>query len=708
MMNLSFKPMLLLIVLCLSLMACGGGITPPSLPPIIPTTTKVADANTRQALQSFDAQTGTMRFARVTPSLAALQADDVLVSEPSSAAPDGYLRKVKAIRQDGTAVVLETIQANLTDAISEGSLNASGGLQAADVRSARALVPGVRVGVIPRSDIDVGDGYRFYVGFDQTVLDINEPNVKAKVRVTGELKFNAGYNIGFDIRGPRIVPPRLPSLEHFEAWVGFEQRAKLSITGDAVAKLNKELKVAEYRFTPKCFEILFVPICVVPTVYVFVGASGEVQLHFAYEASQTARAKLGAAWDKDRGWSRIDPTPTLETTFNQQLDVSGGLKASAFLRADAALMLYGVAGLAVGGKLGIELDAAFPRNPLWILRGQVEGYYRFLVDVPVIGRVSESGDTLFSFTKEAGRSANSVPKLALTGRSASGVPLGLPTTLLAGCSNSLGAFLYTAYDPEDGCGVKVRVRSSADGEIANNHEFQTAGTRTITVTAQDTNGATASIAFDLNVLNTPPVVYGSLPYSTQATVPSFFKITATDQNTGQVGCAAITVTGVMAQLISTQDGDCLYSATFMAEGTQSFEAVATDPQGAISEPKSFSVRVNPAPASPPPVWNIPPGLKLRYQDNGEVIANESHLDCGRTVIFSASASDPNGKPVDYIWQLVYEDGMAVTLPTNADGTTSFTSGSVINNLVQVRVFASNGSSQTNPLTQNVLTGGCVQ
>jgi hypothetical protein len=690
------------------LVGCGKVDPLPSVQPIIPITTKVADANTRQALQSFDPQNGTMRFAQVTPRLATLQADDVLVSEPSSAAPDGYLRKVKAIRQEGAMVVLETTQANLTDAISEGSLRGSGDLQAADVRSARALVPGVRVGVVLRSDIDVGDGYRFYVGFDKTVLDINEPNVKAKVRVTGELKFNAGYNIGFDIRGPRLFPPRLPSLEHFEAWVGFDQRAKLNISGDAVAKLDRELKVAEYRFTPKCFTILVVPVCVVPTVYVFVGASGEVQLHFAYEATQSAQSKMGAVWDENTGWSNLDPKPTLETTINQQLSVSGSLKASAYLRADAALMLYGVSGLAVGGKLGIELDAAFPRNPLWILRGQAEGYYRFLVDVPIIGRVTESGNALFSFSKEAGRSANSVPKLALTGRSANGVPLGLPTTLLPGCSNNLGDFLFSAYDPEDGCGVNVQVRSSLDGVIANNYAFQTAGTRTITVTAQDTNGATASISFDLNVINTPPTVYGSIAYSTQATVPTYFTVAAIDQNTGRVDCAAITVTGVMAQLISIQNSDCLYSATFMTQGTQHFEAVASDPQGAVSDVKLFEVQVNPAPISPPPIWNIPPGLQLRYQDNGAVVANEKALDCGRTVTLSATASDPNNKPVVYIWNLVYEDGSVQTLTTKADGTASMTNGGLIEHLVQVRVYASNGSSQSNPLTKNIWIGGCLQ
>ena len=78
-------------------------------------------ANRSQRLRS---RWGTLRFSRSTALLAALKLDDVLVSEPSAAAPSGFLRKVKSIRLDGSGVVLETTQASLTDVITQGDLSA--------------------------------------------------------------------------------------------------------------------------------------------------------------------------------------------------------------------------------------------------------------------------------------------------------------------------------------------------------------------------------------------------------------------------------------------------------------------------------------------------------------------------------------------------------------------------------------------------------
>ena len=120
---------LLMILIAVLITACGDQTTstptlkpapkatPTARKPIIPDTTKVTDAATRTALSAYDPASGTMRFSVSTPVLAGLKTDDVLVSEPSEAAPDGYLRKVKAIRTEGNGVVLETTQANLTDAI---------------------------------------------------------------------------------------------------------------------------------------------------------------------------------------------------------------------------------------------------------------------------------------------------------------------------------------------------------------------------------------------------------------------------------------------------------------------------------------------------------------------------------------------------------------------------------------------------------------
>lgn len=701
------------------LTACGGQ-TPPDdsdapVPPVIPPTTKVSDSATRAALTAYDPASGTMRFAQSTPALAGLQPDDVLASEPSSAAPDGYLRKVKAIRREGGGVVLETVQASLPEAISEGSLNAIGELTPADLRSSVALLPGVTVGAAEpkagvNSQLDIGDGFKFKVSFDRTVLDVNEGPVKVKVQVSGSAYFNAGYNFGLSIRGPSLVPPRLPALTRLEAWVGFDQRSSLRIWGDANAKLSKDIKVAEQRFAPKCFSIGPVPVCVVPTLYIFVGASGEVSLSFDYSAVQTSYAKIGTKWTNRDGWKKLEPIPRYDATFDQNFVVNAGLKASVFTRAEGALMIYGVGGPTVGVKAGLELDGAVPRNPVWILSGYLEGYVSFIVDLPIFGRLSETSEVVLTFKKELGRSPNRPPILTLTGRSPD-VPLGLPVGLGNGC-DLLGSYFYAARDAEDGCSVAVTVTSSRDGVLPPAHTFQSSGPRTLTVVARDTNGATAQASFALNVVNTPPTVYGNLGSSAiQATVPAYFSVAALDPNTGPVDCGAITLSGFAVQTVSATGGDCRYSVTFPQPGTQTLLATARDPQGTPSEPKSFTVQVGPAPVVPPPVWQIPPGLEVRDTAN-RLIPSEAEVEvaCAFTVRLSARATDPGGRTVTYVWQEFFPNGTSRTLTPAADGTLTTGVGREYTGRVRYQVTASNGASSNNPLSQYVryMAGVCVK
>jgi hypothetical protein len=580
---------------------------------IIPATTKVPDQATREALTAYDPSTGTMRFAKSTSVLASLQPDDVLVSEPSSAAPYGYLRKVKAIRQEGGEVVLETVQANLTDAVHQGSLDGSDDLEQSDLASATALVEGLTVGVVKStSSVDAGDGFRFEAKFDETVLDINEGNVKVKVRVNGSLYFNAGYNVGIGIEGCLDLPP--VCVDRFEAWVGFEQRAHLQVSGEANAKITKEKKVAEYRFSPKCFAIGPVPVCIVPTVYVFVGATGEVNLSFNYNAVQTAQAKIGAKWTEDNGWEDIEPTPAFNTSFDQQFNVNAGLKARAYTKAEGALMLYGVAGPTIGAKMSIELDAAVPRDPFWILRGSLEAYYGFIVDLPVVGRLAESSGTLYEITKEFGRSPNSPPKIIIREPNKR-VELGQAVNLGFFRNDGECVGLYCVFDPEDDI-PSFTLTSDLDGPLTpTTHTFANAGLRTITINARDNKGATSSANFKIDVVNTPPVAYGSVGSTTvQQTVPYFISAAASDPNT-KLDCSALSWSvevGDTVEPFNISNEVCYGRAVFNILGARTITLIARDPQGAVSPARTFNVFVTDPPPNLPPTIAQPLTVSGRY------------------------------------------------------------------------------------------------
>jgi hypothetical protein len=212
--------------------------TPTIREPIIPETTKIPDQATRDALTVFDTTTGTMRFNASTPLLDNLKPDDVLVSEPATAAPYGLLRKVVSVRKDGGEVVVETTQAKLTEAIHQGTLFAEGQLEGSQLRQVTPLSEGASGGAIeptpgelsPQLRVGKGNGFKFEAKLDHTFeFEYNDGNGvtgKATATFSGLVRFNVGYKVALDIG-------LIADLNWFEASMGFDEETIFSITADA-------------------------------------------------------------------------------------------------------------------------------------------------------------------------------------------------------------------------------------------------------------------------------------------------------------------------------------------------------------------------------------------------------------------------------------------------------------------------------------------
>lgn len=595
---------LLLVVLALGglLTACNlQGTPPPGKPTIIPETTNVADGTTRAALTDYDPDTGVMRFASMTGVLAKVEPDDVLVSEPSSVAPYGYLRKVKAVRRDGDAVILETTQANLTDAIHQGTLDAAFDLKPEDMVEPQTFVNGLSI----TPSADVHPEFPFHANFDETVLESNDGGVSSKVTVSGSVYFKLDVHVGLDIEGCWEIPPFC--ITRFEASTGVSQYADLRIAGEASAKLTKDVKVADIPFDTFCFMIGPVPVCIVPTFYIFVGVSGEVKMSFDYRVVETFGARIGAKWTEDHGWKNISQDPTFDTKMDQNPTISAQLKASAYTRGEFALMLYGVSGPTIGAKLGVELDAAIPRDPFWVLSGFVEAYYGFIVDLPVVGRLADARGTIFHLSKEFGRSANSPPRIIIRVPNTR-VELGQPAELRFMFNDGACAGIYCVSDPEDGQ-LSYTLTSNVDGPLTPSlYTFPTPGVRTITVRATDSKGASSSASFQIDVVNTPPVAYGGVGSATvPKTVPYFISAAASDPNS-KLDCSALRWSAtspdvVEAVVIGTNV--CYGRAVFNVQGSRSVTLTAVDPQGAVSKPHTFNVYVTAPPPNQPPLIDQP-------------------------------------------------------------------------------------------------------
>ena len=617
------KRILLLSMLWL-LAACGSGsTTPPGPDPaaiIIPATTKVTDAATRAALTAYDRSTGTMRFSQLTPVLAALQPGDVVVSEPSDAAPDGYLRKVTAVRTEGTGLVLETTQAAITDAVSQGVLDARMDLTPAKVLRTEVLLPGVSVTtpaalIRPQDQVGVGENYAFNATFNHVFVPQAGPNVSGNITVDGSVSYNVGLGVYISVSGPSFIPPRLISVGPVEAKVGFAQQASLHISGDVVGDLGDEFKFATQYYEPLTFFIGPVPVVVVPRLDLYLSAGGRVEGKFDFRASESSVAQLGARYTLDDGWKNISdfdfsgdvPKPTL----------SGTVRPRGAVRSTFGFKLYDVAGPEMSLTGGLELDGQIPRDPNWIVNGFLKGNMNFKVELPILGTLADYQVNLFDKTLEFSRAGNTPPTLALTdlakpkGIVAIGEPpsapqdLRVPVFMGNGCV-AFGGFpvvaFFIATDLEDGCNVPVTVVSDKDGPLptAGKYTFATEGLRRITVTARDTQGSTVSKSFYLRVNNTAPTL--TLQSAGDPVQGERYSVAAqiTDPNEADPSklCQSTLWSVDAPDTLATASG-CLQTVVFGTSGARQVRVTTTDSDGG-SAVQTLTLNVQPPPANPYP------------------------------------------------------------------------------------------------------------
>jgi|GEM_PF-595061 len=668
----------------LLLAGCGSGPTTPDpantdeTAVIIPATTKVAGADVRTALTRYDADSGELRFTGVPAQIAALHPGDVLVSEPSAAAPSGYLRKVVTVTRDGADMVLGTTQANLTDAVSQGELTADFQLTGDDLLSTQDLPQGVTLRALPASklkpQVGVGESYGFALNFDHTFLPVQNANATGTIRVDGGVNFNVGYGVNIGISPCFELPPIC--LKSFQASVGFAQGSRLNITGNFQGVAGDSILVGTQYFKPKVFFIGPVPVVLVPKVELFLTAGGEIKANVKFSAQESVTAQVGARWKKGEGWKDISGFG-IDGTVNPPT-FSGSLKPRVGVQSVASFTLYDVAGPEATLEGGVNLDVAYPRNPAWIVGGYLKGTLGFRVKLPILGTLASYSTTLFDINKELGRSGNTPPVLALTNQPHT-VDVNTPLNFRALCGANGPVFsgfeFYSASDAEDGCPV-VTATATPGGPLTPDTTFTTPGDRTITATARDSAGATATVSFVLSVVRPPPNVILSYAGDPHQGTPYSISATITDPNEGSAYdfCANTTWAADAPDTVQQITG-CQVEVNFGATGSRQVRFSTRNILGTVvSKTLTFTVLAplaNPYPKvtyagvydRDAPRLDVPGCSTTSMVQGGTMNLTWPRIACsgseaGPTVFYAkATLENPQNEALTYSWKLT------VTPPT---------------------------------------------
>lgn len=310
-----------------------------------------AKALTDQQAAAITGVTPTQIFVNAPSGNSGYQVGDILVSAPIEIAPDGFLRRVTSVTQNGDQSVLGTEQAQLTDIFDQVNLIQNQSLTTADIRNTELLAKGISM--VPDS--------KNPLSFNYTLNYINTESIPGTtLRVNGGLQLNMGYEFAFRTRlGSGLTYLKGGGI------ISEESDLQLEVESN-VFSIEETIDLVSHEFQPIVFAVSGIPIVIVPRVVIVLNIDGQGSTNVTSRVETSASANAGLiyqnnAWETYQnkevnfGW---DP-PSLVGNLDVELAAGPSLEIN----------LYGVAGPFVTGFGILDLEANMQQNPWWVLSG---------------------------------------------------------------------------------------------------------------------------------------------------------------------------------------------------------------------------------------------------------------------------------------------------------------------------------------------------
>lgn len=369
----------------------------------------------------------TLTFDASDPRLASLDASSVLVSGPTAAAPNGFLRRVVSVSSPSPfragEVSIETTEASLEDVIEKGSIDvtgqsppdvadwgqgftaqkataidpthvdvafagfsseAFGAPVAPAVHTLMAEAPGAFAPVVATTEPRTAGPARASIGsFSKSFTNVLYERNGLQVRTESSINIDASYvfNASFGIvgwTGGWISVP-IYGLKSMKFVTYLSEGASVKLIAELDVAFTKEMELGRFRMATVNFMAGVVPVNICFYVVPIVGANATFHGKASAGVRQTLSISLGLEYDYRSGWN-----PIRSSTFGLSMippEAEASLSAKAWLGARVEAMFYDSFGPTLQPNAYLQFNADTTKNPWWWLNGGLEAKVGGRVDI---------------------------------------------------------------------------------------------------------------------------------------------------------------------------------------------------------------------------------------------------------------------------------------------------------------------------------------
>ena len=307
-------------------------------------------------ISSFDSL-GNINIPSTVPLSNKLSAGMIIAGGISSISPNGFLKKITEITNEGGQTTVKTENATFEDAFVNASVDFNRKLTIEDIASENHLKKGLSF----KNSTGVG----FFVDANDVVLwdgDGNPGTTNDQIKADGSIFIDPSISLSFKIKNQQ--------LDQFSFLVSNDLNTEISIyVGSEVLSKETEYSLARINMNPIYIQAGILPIVVVPVLEITAGAKVEVNIQVETEISQTSKLAYGIEYASG-SWSPISNSEYSFTYESPHLSANAQVKG--YFGPQFNLLLYGIAGPYTDANAFLKLEADISDIPWWVLYGGAE------------------------------------------------------------------------------------------------------------------------------------------------------------------------------------------------------------------------------------------------------------------------------------------------------------------------------------------------